>query len=165
MIRMPCISFPCKRKAESGQVVLESIVSILVFTIMLSLIMSISIYLYFQQALVTTAREGTRQAALSSDIGAAGTQQAGINYVTTYVQNEFKQLTGQTYTPTMATITVIPPSASPNQALGYRTVTVNIDWKMKNPVGIANLLNAMKIDGSAFDTIPCHATATMRYEE
>jgi hypothetical protein len=126
----------------------ESIVSIIVFVIMLSLIMSISIYLYFQQALVTTAREGARQASLNSDMGTSGNQQAGMNYVSTYVQNEFKQLTGQTYTPTMATITVIPPSASANQTLGYRTVTVTIDWKMKNPIGI-----------------PCHATATMRYEE
>ena len=154
-----------KRKALSGQVVVESIVSILIFVIMLSLIMSISMYLYFQQALVTTAREGARQASLNSDMGATGTQQAGINYVSSYVQNEFKQLTGQTYSPTMATITIIPPSQSANQTPGYRTVTVTVDWKMKNPIGIAKLLNAMNVDGSAFDTIPCHATATMRYEE
>ncbi len=159
------MSSPRQRKAQPGQVVLESIASIIIFVIMLSLIMSISVYLYFQQALVTTAREGARQAALNSDLGSVGTQSAGITYVSNYVQNEFKQLTGQTYSATMATITVTPPSASANQAVGYRTVTVSINWKMKNPIGISNLLNAMKIDGSAFDTIPCYATATMRYEE
>ena len=161
----PRTSSPCLRKAQSGQVVVESIVSIILFVIMLSLIMSISVYLYFQQALVTTAREGARQAALNSDLGSVGTQSAGMIYVSNYVQNEFKQLTGQTYSAAMATITVTPPSASVNQTIGYRTVTVSINWKMKNPIGIANLLKAMKVDGSAFDTIPCFATATMRYEE
>lgn len=165
MIRVPSLSLPQKRKAASGQVVVESIVSIIIFVIMLSLIMSISIYLYFQQALVTTAREGARQASLNSSLGASGTQQAGINYVTTYVQDEFRQLTGQTYSPSVATITVTPPSASAVQTLGYRTVTVTINWNMQNPIGISNMLNAMHIDGSAFDTIPCRATATMRYEE
>jgi len=153
------------RKAARGQVVVESIVSIIIFTIMLSLIMSISVYLYFQQALVTTAREGARQASLNADLAAGSTQAAGINYVTSYVKNEFLQLTGQSYDSSMATITVTPPSASANQTPGYRTVAVTIDWKMKNPIGIAKMLNAMKVDGSAFDTIPCHATATMRYEE
>ena len=144
---------------------MESIASIIIFVILLSLIMSISVYLYFQQALVTTAREGARQASLNSDLGSVSTQTAGINYVSSYVQNEFLQLTGQTYSSSVATITVTPPSASPNQTIGYRTVSVSIDWKMKNPIGIANMLNAMKIDGSAFATIPCHSSATMRYEE
>jgi len=151
--------------AAKGQVVVESIVSIILFTIMISLVMSFSVYLYFQQALVTTAREGARQASLNSSLGSSTTQSTGITYVTNYVQNEFKQLTGQSYDATMATITVTPPSASANQTPGYRTVAVTIDWKMKNPVRISNLLSAMKIDGSAFDTIPCHASATMRYEE
>jgi hypothetical protein len=156
---------PVRRNAARGQVVMESIVSIIIFTIMLSLIMSISLYLYVQQALVTTAREGARQASLNADLGSTTTQGTGINYVTSYVKTEFQQLTGQAYDPTMATITVTPPSASANQTPGYRTVTVSINWKMKNPIGIANMLNAMKIDGSAFDKIPCYATATMRYEE
>lgn len=153
------------RQSARGQVVVESIVSIIIFTMMLAFIMSFSVYLYFQQALVTTAREGARQASLNSDLGSTTTQSNGINYVTNYVENEFKQLTGQTYSATMATITVTPPSASANQTPGYRTVAVTINWKMKNPIGIAAMLNAMKIDGSAFDTIPCYATATMRYEE
>jgi len=151
--------------AAKGQVVVESIVSIILFTIMISLVMSFSVYLYFQQALVTTAREGARQASLNSSLGSTSTQAAGVSYVSGYVQDEFQQLTGQTYDATMATITVSPPSASANQTPGYRTVSVTIDWKMKNPVRISNLLSAMKIDGSAFDTIPCHASATMRYEE
>lgn len=165
MIRLVAKPFPYQRKARSGQVIVESIASIIIFTILLSLIMSISVYLYFQQALVTTAREGARQASLNSELGSTSTQATGISYVTSYVQNEFLQLTGQSYSSSMATITVTPPSASTNQTPGYRTVTVSIDWKMKNPIGIANLLNAMHMDGSAFDTIPCHASATMRYEE
>jgi uncharacterized protein (UPF0333 family) len=154
-----------KRKRKSGQAIVESIFGILIFTILLALIMSITAYLYFQQALVTAAREGARQASLNSDIGAPGTENAGVTYVKNYVIDEIQKLTGQVYSSTTATITISPPSQSPNQTNGKRMVIVTIDWKMKNPVNIAGLLNALGTDGSAFDVIPVYATATMRYEE
>lgn len=154
-----------KRKAASGQVVIEVLASIIIFTIMLALVMSISVYLYFQQALVTAAREGCRQAALSATIGAQSTEQAGINTVKTFVQNQIQKLTGQTFSASTATITVLPPSQSASQAFGQRDVQVNITWNMKNPIGISKMLNAMGAEDTAFDTIPVYASATMRYEE
>ena len=154
-----------RRKAQSGQVVIEVIGSIIIFTIMLALVMSISVYLYFQQALVTAAREGARQASLNSQLGTAASEGAGVAAVEAQIQNNIRQLTGQEYSPTVATITVIPPSDSAVQTPGSRTVRVNIQWQMTNPVGIAGLLDALGTDGSAFKTIPVWATATMRYEE
>lgn len=153
------------RSKKSGQAIIESIVGILIFTILLALVVSITAYLYFQQALVTAAREGARQASLNADIGAPGTENAGVSYVQNYVIDEIQQLTGQTYDGNNATIVVTPPSQSPNQMSGKRMVTVTIDWKMKNPVNIAGLLNALGANGSAFEVIPVHAMATMRYEE
>lgn len=154
-----------KRKPASGQALIESLASIIIFTILLSLVMSLTAYLYFQQALVTAAREGARQAALNSDIGATTTEATGVSYVKNYVTDEIKQLTGQTYDAATATITVNAPSQSANQTPGQRMVSVNINWKMQNPINIAGLLNALGTDGSAFGTIPVSATATMRYEE
>jgi hypothetical protein len=154
-----------KRPRKSGQAIIESIVGILIFSMLLAFIMSITAYLYFQQALVTAAREGARQASLNTDIGATTTENAGITYVKNYVIDEIRQLTGQTYSSTMATIAISPPSRSPNQTNGKRMVSVTINWNMKNPVNIAGLLEALGADGSAFDVIPVYAMATMRYEE
>lgn len=154
-----------RRKAASGQVVIEVIASIIMFTIMLAMVMSISVYLYFQQALVTAAREGCRQASLDSSIGAQSTEQTGVNNVKTYVQTEIQRLTGQTFNSSTATITVVPPSQSASQVSGQRDVQVQITWQMTNPVGIGNFVEAFGADGSAFKTIPVSASATMRYEE
>lgn len=153
------------KAANSGQAVIEIIAGIVIFTIMMSLIMSISAYLYFQQALVTAAREGARHASFNSDLGEGGSEQAGSNEVRAYVQNTILQLTGQQASPSIATITVVPPSQSANQTSGRRTVSVNIVWQMKNPIGIAGFLDALGTDGDAFRTFPVYATATMRYEE
>jgi hypothetical protein len=154
-----------RRPAQSGQVVIEVIVGIIIFTIMLALVMSISVYLYFQQALVTAAREGAREASLNNEIGLGGSEAAGTANIRAYVENTIEKLTGQEATPGVATITVIPPSQSPNQTSGNRTVTVNIQWQMQNPIGIGNMLDALGTDGDRFKTFPVYATATMRYEE
>jgi hypothetical protein len=148
-----------------GQAILESIFGIIMFTIILTLTMSITAYLYFQQAMVTAAREGARQAALNTEIGTSATESAGIAYVRSYVIDEVKHLTGQTFDSDIATITVIPPSQSEDQTPGQRMVSVSINWQMKNPINISGFLNALGADGSAFDTIPVKAMATMRYEE
>lgn len=153
------------RRAKSGQVVVEAVASIIIFTMMLALVMSVSVYLYFQQALVTAAREGARQASLNSDLGAGATEQNGIDTVKTYVTEEIEKLTGQTDTDGSAVITVTPPSQSASQTAGKREVSVVINWKMINPIGVSGLLEALGADGSAFSTIPVYATATMRYEE
>lgn len=154
-----------RRPAKSGQVVIEVIVGIIIFTIMLALVMSISVYLYFQQALVTAAREGAREASLNNEIGLGGSELAGTAAIRAYVENTIKKLTGQEATAGVATITVIPPSQSPNQTSGNRTVTVNIEWKMQNPLGISGMLTALGAKGEHFKTFPVYATATMRYEE
>lgn len=150
---------------QSGQVVLEMIASLIMFTMMVSLTTSVSVYLYFQHALVTAAREGARQASLSDELSDAATEDAGIVTVKAYIQNQIFQLTGQQFNDTIATISVIPPSQSPNQTPGEREVSVTIDWKITNPLGISGLLSALGADGSAFSEIPTYATATMRYEE
>jgi hypothetical protein len=154
-----------RHKAASGQVVIEAIASIIIFTMMLALVMSISVYLYFQQALVTAAREGARHAALNADLGSASTQQDGMDTVEDFIADEVQQLTGQSYSPGVASIIVTPPSASADQTPGRRNVRVDITWNMTNPIGIAGFINALGGDGSAFDQIPVSATATMRYEE
>jgi hypothetical protein len=153
------------RKAASGQVVIETIASILMFTLMLATVMSISVYLYFQQALVTAAREGARHAALDTSLGSASSEQDGMTTVETYVADEIQQLTGQSFSPSVATITVTPPSASSDQTPGRRNVRVDITWNMTNPVGVGAFMDALGADGSAFKTIPVSASATMRYEE
>lgn len=154
-----------RKAANSGQAVIEIIAGVVIFTIMMSLIMSISAYLYFQQALVTAAREGARHASFNSDLGEGGSEQAGSGEVQTYVENTILQLTGQQASPGVATITVVPPSQSADQTSGKRTVSVNIEWQMENPIGIAGFLDALGTDGDAFRTFPVYATATMRYEE
>jgi Flp pilus assembly protein TadG len=166
-VREKAVSYP-RRKAASGQAVIESIVSIILFVMLLALVMSISVYLYFQQALVTAAREGARQASLSSSIGTSSTESSGISSVQSFVQTEIQQLTGQTYSPSVATITVTPPSntsVSPDQTPGRRNVRVVIQWQMQNPIGISGFINALGGNGNAFNKIPVTATATMRYEE
>ncbi len=154
-----------KRAAQSGQVVIEMIGGLVIFSMMLALVMSISAYLYFQQALVTAAREGAREASLNNDIGTPGSENKGVTTVKNYVSDTIEALTGQETTTSVATITVVPPSQSLSQASGDRTVRVDIQWKMTNPVGVAGLMDALGGDGSHFRTIPVYATATMRYEE
>jgi hypothetical protein len=156
--------FPQPKK-QDGQAVLEIIASMIMFTLMLAFVMSISAYLYFQQALVTAAREGARQAALDTNIGLPGTENVGISTVKTYVANQIQKLTGQTFNPITATITVVPPSQSASQVSGEREVQVVIAWQMKNPVGVAGFAQALGGDGSKFNYIPVSASATMRYEE
>lgn len=154
-----------KTGTQSGQAVIEMVAGIVMFTLMLALIMSLSVYLYFQQALITAAREGARQASLNSSLGSGGSEQAGITAIQNYVATSIQNLTGQVASPAVATITVIPPSESAVQTAGDRTVTVNIQWQMENPVGVAGFLDSLGADGTSFRTFPVFATATMRYEE
>jgi hypothetical protein len=153
------LSPPCHRKAAPGQVVIESIASMILFTIMLTLIMSICMWLYIEQALVTSAREGARQASLNAEIATSSTQASGISAVKSYVKDEVLHLTGQQLADSNITVTV------PTGTSGSRTVSVSIQMNMKNPVRISDLLGALGANGSAFDSIPVGGKATMRYEE
>jgi len=148
-------------KSQKGQGVIEIIGSLIVFTIMLSLMMSVSVYLYIQHAMVSVAREGARSASLNTKIGDTATTNAGITETRTYVKNSAQAIAGSTLTD--GEITVTPPSAG--GTLGQRTVTVTINHSMTNPVNIAGMLDALGADGEAFRNIPVSATATMRYEE
>jgi len=152
-----------RRQAARGTAVIESIASIVIFTMMLGFVMSITCYLYFQQALVTAAREGARQAALNSDIGDPSSEGSGVSSIETYVENEILALTGQPANG--GNVIVTPPSQSSSQTPGQRTVEVEINWQMQNPVGIYNMIDALGGDGEPFRTIPVNARATMRYEE
>lgn len=149
------------RKAQRGQGVIEIIGSLIIFTIMLSLMMSISVYLYVQHAMVSVAREGTRFASLNTEIGATATQQAGIDATVAYVKSSAASIAGTQLT--TSEISVTAPSAT--GVTGQRTVAVTISHDMNNPVNIAGFLDALGADGSSFETIPVSATATMRYEE
>lgn len=151
------------RKAQKGQAVIESIASILLFVMMLGLVMAISVYLYFQQALVTAAREGARQAALNADLGEVATEGSGVADVKDYVRQQIAQTTGQDVA--ASDITVWAPSDSADQTPGNRTVTVRIDWELQNPVGVGNFISALGGDGAPYATIPVTAQATMRYED
>lgn len=150
---------------HSGQAIIEMIGGMIIFTLLLAMVMSLSMYLYFQQALVTAAREGARHASLNNNLASASTEQTGITEIQNYVTTSIRNLTGQTASPDVATITVVPPSDSASQTTGNRTVTVNIQWRMTNPLGVANFLNALGANGENFRTFPVAASATMRYEE
>lgn len=150
---------------HSGQAIIEMIGGMIIFTLLLAMVMSLSMYLYFQQALVTAAREGARHASLNNNLGSTSTERTGISEIQSYVTTAIRNLTGQTVSPSVATITVVPPSESASQTVGSRNVTVSIQWRMTNPLGVANFLNALGANGDNFRTFPVAASATMRYEE
>ncbi len=150
-----------KHSKKSGQGVIEITAMLIVFTILISVVMSFSAFLYLQHAMITSAREGTRIAALNGDLGDTDTQDTGTTAVQQYVINSAQSLSGQTLTEDDITVT----APDPDGTTGERTVTVTINYDMQNPVNIGGLLTALGADGSVFDTFPVVATATMRYEE
>lgn len=157
------LRYPFRRRAERGQAIIESIASIILFALLLALVMSITVYLYFQQALVTCAREGARMASLNTTM--ATDEAAGKAEIVDYVEDEVRSLTGQSFDNGEGDVDVSGPSESASQTPGERTVTVTITYNMQNPLGIEAFINALGGDGSAFGTIPVAASATMRYEE
>ncbi len=154
-------------RCAKGQAVIETIASIIIFVIMLALIISISVYLYVQHAMISAARESCRMASLNSGYADEATQATAITETEEYVLAAIESLTGQTPSADPDSgnieITVSPPDLS--LAAGDKTITVTIDYQMENPIPIDEFLSALGADGDAFGTIPVHATATMRYEE
>lgn len=150
-----------RRRRRKGQSMIELTASLIMFVIMIALIFSISAYLYMQHAMVSAAREGARTASLNTDIGDSDTQADGVNDVEDYVVTAVNNLTGITIEP--ENVTVTPPD--PGAAQGERTVTVQINYSMENPLPIAAFLQAFGASGEGLDIIPVVASATMRYEE
>ena len=152
---------PVKR-GQKGQAVIEILASIIIFTIMLALIMTVSAYLYVQHAMISAAREGARMASLNADLGTAAGQGAGEDSIVAYVQDSVQKLTGQNID--AADITVEPPDLA--AASGAKQVRVTINYQMNNPIPIAEFLTALGVDDtSGIAQIPVTATAAMRYEE
>ncbi len=149
-----------KHRAAEGQAIIEIVGGLIIFTIMLCLIMTITGWLYLQQAIVTSAREGARQASLNDALGVLTTQVTGITATQAYVINEVKSLTGQAIT--ASNVTVTPPTG----VVGSRMVTVTIKMNFVNPVKIDGFLSGVGVTGAnTFGTIPVSSQATMRYED
>jgi len=150
-----------RRSCRKGQSIIELTASLIMFVVMIALIFSISAYLYVQHAMVSAAREGARTASLNTDIGDADTQAEGVETVEDYVVTAVQNLTGLVIEE--ESVTVTPPD--PAAAQGNRTVTVQINYAMENPMPVAALLQALGASGEGLDVIPVVSTATMRYEE
>jgi hypothetical protein len=146
------------RKAKRGQALIESTISIILFTMLLATMVSFCVYLYMQQAIVTVAREGARQASLTDDLA------NNTDSVEQYVKDEVRSLTGQNFDNGTGSIMVdgpLPSTSNPN----INVVTVSIDYSIPNPIPIGSFMTALGGDGTAFNSIPVAASATMRYED
>mgnify|MGYP001329421991 CR=1 FL=1 len=138
-----------RRQQQSGQAMIEMIFSIVMFGFMMAGIASMSTYLYLQHAMVTAAREGARMAAINPDLGDPGTESIGISDVQDHVQAMVASTVG---IPLEAgDIAVTAPSAA--DAIGERSVSVNIDYEIPNPLPVGS------------DTFNLHSEATFHYEE
>ena len=146
------------RTRERGQAIIESIASIILFCLMLTMVCSITMYLYFEQAMVTAAREGARLASLTSNLSTA----AGKSSVSTSVRTTVQALTGQQYDGSTDTITVVGPTGT---TTGRRTCSVTVTYRRNNPLGIAHLIDALDGEGESWRYLTVSSSATMRYEE
>ncbi len=151
-------SFVVKRAHAKGQAIIEMIFSVIMFTLMLVSIASISAYLYVQHTMVTAAREGARIASLNTDLGSGMGGEAEV-------QEHVIELVQSTSGITLSAddIDVTPPD--PGGAVGERSVTVEIDYAMPNPLPLEAMLSGFAHREFGLDNIPVRASATMRYEE
>lgn len=141
---------------------IELTVNIIMFVLMITIVTSLSAYLYVQQAIVTTAREGARIGSLNQDIGNPATSASGVDAVKTHVMTMAQRTTGITINE--ADIDVTPPD--PALPVGERSVEVVLDFSIPNPLPVEPMLAAFSGGNSyGLGDIPIHAEATMRYEE
>lgn len=141
-----------------GQGIIETVFMLIIFTALFAFLASISSYLYLQHAMITAAREGVRVAAVDPDMAAGG----GVSDVQAYVQNAVMQLCGQEIDAGDVIVTPPDPAGIP----GERTVQVEINYDMQNPVNVAGLMGALGASNTeTYATIPVYASAVMRYEE
>ncbi|MBK8190827.1 MAG: pilus assembly protein [Vampirovibrionales bacterium] len=150
------------RGRSRGQAMIEMTANIIMFVLMITVVASMSAYLYVQQAIVTAAREGARIGSLNQEIGAPATSAAGVDAVKTYVVSMVQRTTGLIVMPD--DIDVTPPD--PALPVGERSVEVVLDFSITNPLPVEPLLAAFS-GGNSYNLgqIPIHAEATMRYEE
>ncbi len=153
--------FRRKKEATKGQAIIEMIFSVIMFAIMIASVTAMSSYLYVQHATITAAREGARVAALNSNLGSLANVGAGESEVETYVADMMAATSGITLNAGDVTVTA-PDDLDP---LGDRTVQVDIDYQLNNPVPVGALLTALTGNAYGFDVIPIHSEATMHYEE
>ncbi len=149
------------KRAEKGQAIIEMIFSIIMFAIMLSSVTAMSAYLYVQHATITAAREGARIAALNSDLGSAANVGVGEAAVEDFVIDMMASASGITIS--SADVTVTAPDAL--DPVGDRSVQIDIDYELTNPIPVGSILTALTGNSYGFDTIPIHSEATMHYEE
>jgi hypothetical protein len=151
------------KQKHSGQAIVEMCFSLIMFAIMISLISTLCVFLYVQSNLITAAREGARVAAADPNFKAAGTVATGTTNVKNRVIAYFTQTTAQTIPAT--DITVTGPTGA---TLGYRNMTVQVNFVLNNPIPIGNFLAALGVDSAITNkvsTINMTSTASTRYEE
>ncbi len=153
----------CFRRASAskGQAIIEMLFSIIMFAIMLSSVVAMSSYLYVQHATITVAREGARIAALNTDLGTVGSVAAGETEIENYIINMLSTTSGITLTE--GDVIITPPSDL--DPVGDRSVQVEIDYDLNNPIPVGAILSALTGNSYGFDTISIHSEATMHYEE
>jgi Flp pilus assembly protein TadG len=155
-----------KREKAKGQAIIELIGNIVIFSVMIALVATLSSYLYLQHVVLTAAREGARTGALSNAF-AQGNDSQGITEVQDAVRDFMAQSAGQSLTSDNSTITVTPPQdEAEGGVFGQRSVTVNIEYELTNPVPIADFIEGLT--GGSYENlrkIPISAEASMRFEE
>lgn len=146
-------------RAEKGQAVVETVVSMIIFSFMVGGIAALSAYLYMQHSLVSAARFGSRKASINSDIGNGNFAQ-GEQDITDDVIDFWAATTGQEIT--ADDVTVDGPNGAQQ---GERTVTVTVNYELQNPVNFDGALQAIGAGPSGLGQIEMAASATMHYEE
>lgn len=146
---------------KRGQGAVETLMSMLVFVMMLGTLVSFSLYLFMNHTLFTAAKEGARMASIESRLATAATQAAGIANVRTWVKNFMSGSSGQQLAD--ANITVTGPTGA---VVGSRTVTVQVTYTLNNPVAVRGFMAALGgQSATGLDRFNLVSQATMRYEE
>jgi len=148
-------------KRYDGQGSVELLMTLLIFIMMLGTLMSISFYLYLNNAFWTAAKEGARAASVDQNFANTTTVATGVTDVQTWVINFVQNSIGITIP--ASDITVTGPTGA---VIGSRTMQVTISYQFQNPVAIRTFIN--KLGGgntTGLDTFTISSTATMRYEE
>lgn len=143
-----------------GQSAVEMVGGIIVFAIMMSGLISFSLYLYMNHAFLTAVREGARYASTDSRLAVAGTNATAVAAVRTEVISMIQAGTGITVPGN--SITVTGPTGA---TVGRRNVRVSIVFDYPAPIQVGTLINFFTGGGSDLDNFPIQAQAVMRYEE
>lgn len=155
-----CHFFASRKRRPSGQAQVELVLGAIIFVLMMGLTGTMSAYLYLQHAFITAARDGARVGAMDPNFANGGASTATAS-VKSAVIDFAGATTGQVLTD--GDITVTPPDMS--DPVGERSVEVEINYDMANPLNVEGLITALTGSTHGLDTIPIYARAAMRYEE